>query len=180
MQRFGRVIVEATSFTISEPTTPIEIAPYLYELCDDEKRNILTQSYDVAPFMIETISLERIFIDKVFATEFYFERGEFTDVAKHVYDITVLLREKQILDFLSNKEKVQKIIELKRKEELNRREGVDAHREVVDFSYFKKLRESREFKSKFVDMQKIYVLNEKDFLTTEEALASISALHSYL
>ena len=180
LQRFGRVIVESTSFTVSEPTTTIQIAPFLYELCDDEQRKILTNSYDVAPFSIETISLERIFIDKVFATEFYYERGEYTDVAKHVYDITVLLRENQIRSFLADKSKMQTIIGLKRKEELNRRGGVDADLKVADFSYFNGLKGSKEFRTKFADMQKVYVLNRTDALTVEEAFSAIAELHRYI
>ena len=180
LQRFERVIVESTSFTISEPTTEIKIAPFLYELSSKEYQKILTDSYDVAPFSIETISLERIFIDKVFATEFYYERSEFTDVAKHVYDITVLMREEQIRAFLVNKPKVQEIIGLKRKEELNRRGGVNADMKVADFVYFQGLNESKEFRIKFADMQKIYVLDRNDLLTAEEALSTIEEVHEYL
>ena len=47
LQRFGRVKVEATSFTVSEPTQGIEIAPHLYELCNDGRRKILRENYGV-------------------------------------------------------------------------------------------------------------------------------------
>ncbi|UKI14060.1 MAG: nucleotidyl transferase AbiEii/AbiGii toxin family protein [Clostridiales bacterium] len=56
----------------------------------------MRETYDIKPFEIETISLERIFIDKVFAAQFYYERKEYSDVAKHVYDLTVLLDNEQI------------------------------------------------------------------------------------
>ena len=118
LQRFGKVKVEGTSFTVSEPTEKIEIAPHLYELCTEERKEILRDFYNVAPFIVETISLERIFIDKVFAAEFYFKSREFSDVAKHVYDLTVLLQKEQIKVFLSNAKEVFRIVGLKRKEEL--------------------------------------------------------------
>ena len=121
LQRFGKVKVEGTSFTVSEPTEKIEIAPHLYELCTEERKEILRDFYNVAPFIVETISLERIFIDKVFAAEFYFKRREFSDVAKHVYDLTVLLQKEQIKVFLSNAKEVFRIVGLKRKEELVRK-----------------------------------------------------------
>ena len=38
LQRFGKVKVEATSFTVSEPAQGIEIVPHLYELCDEDRR----------------------------------------------------------------------------------------------------------------------------------------------
>ena len=44
LQRFGNVKIEATSFTVSEPTEKIEIAPPLCELCGEEQRKILCDS----------------------------------------------------------------------------------------------------------------------------------------
>lgn len=38
LQRFGRVKIEATSFTISEPTEKLMIAPHLYELASEEQK----------------------------------------------------------------------------------------------------------------------------------------------
>lgn len=52
LQRFGYVKVEGTSFTVSEPFTPLEIEPILYTYATEEQRNILQSQYNVAPFMI--------------------------------------------------------------------------------------------------------------------------------
>ena len=103
MQRFGRVKIETTSFIVSEPTDRIMIVPHLYELASEEQQKIMREVYGVEPFGIETISLERIFFDKVFAAWFYFERKDYSDVAKHIYDLTVLLDNEQIKAFLRDK-----------------------------------------------------------------------------
>ena len=58
LQRFGRVKIEATSFTISEPVECLEIAAMLYELASNEQKQILESEYDVGPFSIMTISIE--------------------------------------------------------------------------------------------------------------------------
>ena len=52
LQRFGKLKIEATSFTISEPTTSLEISPMLYELATESEQSILREQYDVAPFSI--------------------------------------------------------------------------------------------------------------------------------
>jgi hypothetical protein len=65
LQRFGRIKVESTAFTISEPHELLEIEPMVYELADPNQKEILSKSYNVAPFLIDTIKLERIFMDKV-------------------------------------------------------------------------------------------------------------------
>ena len=180
LQRFGKVKVEATSFTVSEPTTKIEIAPHLYELCSDERKAILKEYYDVSPFEIETISLERIFVDKVFATQFYFERKLFADVSKHVYDITIMLQNERIRAFLQDKEHFKRIVLLKRREETFRQGGVDENLDIKDFPYFHQLRNASEFIVEFSKMQKIYVFNEKDKIEVDIALESLNLLRAIL
>lgn len=180
LQRFGRVKIEATSFTISEPTDKIMIAPHLYELASEEQQRIMRETYDVEPFEIETISLERIFIDKVFATEFYFERKDYSDVAKHVYDLTVLLDNEQIKVFLKDKKRVIEVIGYKRKEELNRKGGVTADMQIINFDYFEGLDDNKEFERAFDEMQRIYVFNEQDKLSKEIISAAISKLRKIM
>lgn len=180
LQRFGKVKVEGTSFTVSEPTTKMEIAPHLYELCSESDQRILRESYDVSPFIVEAISLERIFIDKVFATEFYFERAEFSDVAKHIYDLTVLLQNEEIKSFLSNQNEIYRIVDLKRREENSRKGGVDENLKVTDFRYFKELYAAKEFERKFEKMQEIYVFDKNDELTMDDVLNAIKKLHQLM
>ena len=92
LQRFGRVKIEATSFTISEPVECLEITAMLYELASNEQKQILESEYDVGPFSIMTISIERVFIDKLFAAEAYvrkaYEPHRAFEAAKHIYDLT--------------------------------------------------------------------------------------------
>ncbi len=180
LQRFGRVKVEATSFTVSEPTDKIMIVPHLYELASDEQQKIMRETYDIKPFEIETISLERIFIDKVFAAQFYYERKEYSDVAKHVYDLTVLLDNEQIKTFLKDKNRVLQVIGYKRKEELNRKGGVSANMQIANFDYFKGLAGNKEFEIAFDGMQRIYVLNKQDKLSKETVIAAISKLREIM
>jgi hypothetical protein len=93
LQRFGKVKVEATSFTISEPVEDLEISAIKYNQATEEQKNILRDIYDVKPFSIKTISLERIFIDKLFAAETYTRkssnRRSAFDASKHIYDLAV-------------------------------------------------------------------------------------------
>ena len=180
LQRFGKVKVEATSFTVSEPTQGTEIAPHLYELCGEDRRKILMESYDVQPFIVQTISLERIFIDKVFAAEFYYVRNEYFDVAKHIYDLTVLMSNDKIKTFLADKDEVTRIVALKRKEELNRKGGVDASLAIKDFSYFDGLKDDKNFAVEFERMQRTYVLIQSNKIALSEAMEAIRDLRQLL
>ena len=81
MQRFGKLKVEATSFTISEPVESLIVSAMIYDLAEDEQKQILESEYDVTPFSIQTITLNRIFIDKLFAAEAYVRKSDINNRA---------------------------------------------------------------------------------------------------
>jgi len=180
LQRFGKVLIEATSFTISEPVTRYTIAPLIYDLTTEQNKKILREQFDVAPFEIETIELERIFVDKIFAAEFYFGRQSWYDVAKHIYDLTVLSGIDSIKALLGNKEKLNYLISLKRREEQIRKGGVPEELQIKDFSYFDGLANNADFYTAYKNMQGKYVLNTADTIEIAETLSAIKSLQDKL
>lgn len=164
LQRFGNVKIEATSFTVSKPVEFMEISPHLYELANNEEKEILENFFDVRPFKIGTISLERIFIDKIFASEFYFVRDKFLDLSKHIYDITVMCSVEKICNLLTDDKELIKLIEYKREEENRRQGGVPQDLEIKDFSYLNDIEfyENEHFKKALNTIHNIYVFDEKD------------------
>lgn len=103
MQRAGKIQIESTSFTVSEPTEKYYIEPLIYKLSNDDEKKILEEQFDITKIEIEIIKLERMFIDKIFAAEFYYIRNMYMDTAKHLYDISVLFNNNKIQKLLSNK-----------------------------------------------------------------------------
>lgn len=114
LQRFGYVKVEGTSFTVSEPFSPLEVEPILYTYATTKEREILREQFCVEPFSINTIRLERIFADKIFTAEFYFERELYFDVAKHIYDISIMLDIAEIKEMLDDNMVFQEMLQYKR------------------------------------------------------------------
>ena len=116
LQRFGKLKIEATSFTISEPTESLEVSPILYDLATADERKILRETYEVAPFPVLTITTERIFIDKLFAAEAYVRRSSESqrafEAAKHIYDLTVMIRQPNIQSLLEDEEQIKKLLAL--------------------------------------------------------------------
>ena len=176
LQRFGRVKVEATSFTVSEPFEPMPIAPILFNMATDEQKKILTDTYEVGPFAIATIKLERIFVDKVFAAEFYFLRESYFDVAKHLYDLVVLLQNDKIKAMLLDKELLGKMIGFKRKEEQLRTGSELADKPINQFSYLQTGMNNAGLIREFARMQDIYVFSAEHIITKDELQKSIKAL----
>ena len=116
LQRFGKLKIEATSFTISEPVDSMVVCAMIYDLASDEQKQILEAQYEVRPFSIQTISMERIFVDKIFAAEAYVRKSSEShrafEAAKHIYDLTVLREHKKIVQLLSDKEQMKLLLDI--------------------------------------------------------------------
>lgn len=180
LQRFGYVKVEGISFTVSEPFSTLEIEPIIYTYATEEQSSILREQFGVMPFPIKTIRLERIFVDKIFAAEFYYERDMYFDVAKHIYDVSVMLNLQPIQDMLGNTDLFLEMSEYKRLEE-TRRMGSDlADRKFSDFKIFYGISDNTALKDAYQNMQKNYVFSEKDLLTFEFVISQWKKLQEVL
>ena len=163
----GKIQVESTSFTVSMPFTTYNISPLIYKYATNEQKTILKEKYNISDFNINIISLERIFVDKLFATEFYYIREMYEDVAKHLYDITILYKQDNIKKLFKNKTEFNKLISYKREEEKNRIGGISENLEIKDFSYLK-LQFNDKLIKVFEKMQNTYVLDEKYKINIED------------
>lgn len=182
LQRAGKIQVEATSFTVSEPTEKYTITPLIYKLASKDEKLILEEKYGVKNFDIEIIKLERMFIDKLFAAEFYYIREKYMDTAKHLYDIVILSRNFKIKNFLKNKNEINKLVKYKRQEEILRKGGIDSKIKILNFTYFK-LNFNEELLREFNNMQNKYVLNSKYKININEvnkALKEISENKNFI
>jgi len=180
LQRFGYVKVEATSFTISEPTEPLKIEPLIYSLSGEDHKNSLKKLYKVEPFDLKTIKIERIFADKILAAEFYYQRGLLFDVSKHIYDIAIMMEEDRIKRLMSEEEDLIKMLSYKRMEERERIGSDLANKPFGDFSLFNKLSNDKQLKTAFVKMQDVYVFDDKDEAEYERLVEKLGSLYEVL
>lgn len=164
LQRYGYVKVEGTSFTVSEPFSDLKIEPILYTYASEAQKIILTRQFDVSPFQIKTIRLERIFADKIFAAEFYYTRNMYFDVAKHIYDVTIMMELDNIQKMMESKETFLQMFNYKRLEETRRTGSNLAEKDFKDFMIFGALVKNDKLKAAYFNMQKNYVFAEKDVL----------------
>ena len=179
LHRAGIIQVEATSFTVSEPYQKYTIEPLIYKLSNENEKNILETQFKISKFDINIIKLERMFIDKIFATEFYYIRKMYKDVSKHLYDISVLSQNENIKKLLKNKEETEKLISYKRQEEKIRIGGIDSNTKIKDFNYFK-LDFNDELIKEFNNMQYKYVLDDKYKITMDYTKNVISEIYNFI
>ena len=177
LQRAEKIQVESTSFTVSEPTEKYYIEPLLYKFASDDEKKILEEKFNITKIQIEMLKLERMFIDKIFATEFYYIREMYMDVSKHLYDISILFNNYKIQRLLENQEELSNLIEYKRNEEKARIGGIDENTKIKDFNYFK-LEFNNELERSFENMQNKYVLNDRYKVSIDEVKNILKRLYT--
>ncbi len=159
LNRIGKLKVETTSFTTSSPNTQYEIEPVLYTYADQEFRKLLELNYEVRPFMIKCVTIERIFIDKLFAIEDYYlgeQANRTVEMAKHMYDIHQLYMRPEIKQFIESLNDLRSVIEIKEEEQTRRHEAKTDNKRITQFEYFGLVQDEK-IEDTFNDMQKIYV-----------------------
>ena len=175
LHRAGEIQIEATSFTVSEPTELHTIEPILYKYADEKEREILTKEYNIAPFEIKVQKLERIFIDKIFASQWYFEKEMYMDLSKHLYDLTILFKTQRIQKLFNDVKKFEKIVRYKREEENYRKGGVDKNIQIKDFGYFN-MDYNEELLKAFKLMQDKYIFKDEYRITIEEVIKVLNEI----
>lgn len=174
LERFGNVMIEATSFTISEPTELMTTSPMIYELADEEQRRVLEEKYSIEPFSVQTISLERIFVDKLFAAEAYLRRpNQEIDAAKHIYDLAVLADNERIGRFLLDENLLGKILAIRMREELDRMDGIP-NILPKNFLFFNDSRGST--REGYERMQRLYVFDSRYRIDFDKAMEAMKEL----
>ena len=183
LQRFGKVKIEATSFTISEPYEKTIVYPLIYFLASQDQKMILENTYDVKPFNVLTSTIERIFIDKLFAAEAYTRKSDDTgkafEVAKHIYDLSIILHNSNIDILLKDNNKMKYLLDIRIKEEQNRLDGIPG---VLpkDFIFFDNLMNNDAIKNAYTIMQSQYIFQDKDKKTYTEIINDLQAIKNKL
>lgn len=183
LQRFGKLKIEATSFTISEPVESLEISAMLYDLATDEQKQILETQYDVKPFSIQTISLERVFIDKLFAAEAYVRKSSDShrafEAAKHIYDLAVISNHEKITALLTNAEQMKQLLDIRITEERERLDGIPGVT-PSEFTFFTAAENNQDVRKAYEVMQNQYVLRDCDRIEFEKALTALANIERKL
>ena len=183
LQRFGKLKVEATSFTISEPVTSMEVSAMIYDYATSSQKSILEKIYGVKPFMVETITLERIFIDKLFAAESYTRKADKEErafeAAKHIYDLAVMRKITRVVELLNNAVKMEKLLKIRLKEVTGRLDGCYGVY-PRDFQFFDEVKKNKQIINAYDVMQKQYVLRECDRIPFSTVIKDLDLIRQSL
>ncbi len=180
LQRYEKVKVEATSFTISEPTEKNWIHPLLVDALPGDIVESVKDEYGLHDFQIENISLERIFCDKLLAAEFYVQREEYFDVAKHMYDIATMIEMPRVQAMLKNEAAFINYLSYKRIEETLRIGSDLSHKPFGEFQLFDAVFFNQKIEVAFEDMQRKYIFQDEYRITIQDVRLIMLALKDKL
>lgn len=166
LSRIGKLKVETTSFTTSTPNTRYEIEPILYTYADTEIQKILEINYAIKPFEVQCITIERIFVDKLFAIEDYYLGSQVNrsiEMAKHMYDVYQLYNLHEVKKFIESLDELRSVIDVKKEEQIRRYEAKTNNKLITQFEYFDWIQYEMN-ESIFNDMQRIYVFKSEFYV----------------
>lgn len=84
------VKMEVVLGSISFPTVEMEVDSYIYQVLKVNNMNFIRE-YELEPFIMTLQSIERTFIDKVFALCDYYIKDDVNKHSRHIYDLYKLL-----------------------------------------------------------------------------------------
>lgn len=179
LQRFGKVKIEATNFGLSEPVSKIIISTHLYELATMDEKTILENNYEVKPFEIITLSIERIFMDKLFAAEHYFTIKKYFDLSKHLYDLSILFKDERIQKMLKSKDLYSKMLLIQLEEEKSRFGGIRNYSSVIDLKFIDNIYNST-IKKEYESMMRIYIFNSLDYIDYDNIIKDMFTIRELI
>ena len=84
------VKMEVVLGSISFPTVEMEVDSYIYQVLKVDNMDFIRE-YELEPFIMTPQSIERTFIDKVFALCDYYIKDDVNKHSRHIYDLYKLL-----------------------------------------------------------------------------------------
>lgn len=119
-------------------------------------------------------------MDKLFAAEHYYRVQKYFDLSKHLYDLSVLMENERISNFIKSKTDFLSILKIQIEEEMCRYGGISDFKTIDDLTFFKGINSNNELKINYNQMQTIYVFNNSDIISFDELILRIEKLYNII
>ena len=106
-----KVKLEIGSSIRPDPYMHRELKSYIQEYLESRSMTDIVDEYDLSTIMVNTLSIERTFLDKVMAVKRHAICGTLENKVRHIYDVTRLLKREEIQVFLRNSVELKSLIQ---------------------------------------------------------------------
>lgn len=107
-----RIKLEIGSTVRPDPCSPKSVKTYIQEYLEDHGFAEEAKKYGLEAIQINTLNIERTFIDKIMSVKRHAICGTLNRKVRHIYDVVRLFQMEEIQYFLENKEELKRLIRL--------------------------------------------------------------------
>lgn len=136
----GKIKLEIGSSVRPDPYEKRALKTYIQEYLEQKGLNDAIRKYELKNVCINTLSIERTFLDKVMSVKRHACCGTLPQKVRHIYDVTRLLDVQEVEDFLSNKEELKRLTKLTKETDyyyLEKRGVAEKYNPNEDYSFSK-------------------------------------------
>ncbi len=163
----SNLIIETAVFIRSFPCVEKEVSSYLYEYMKLKGYDKIIAEYELEPFKIKVQSLERTFIDKLFAIADYYLANEKSEHSRHLYDLY------KIKDNINFNEEFYELFKEVRNERKIHEKCLSAMDGVSIKDVLKEILEKDYYKADYEDITCNLLFEKVEYNTVKESLVSI-------
>lgn len=111
----NRVKLEIGSTVRPDPYKKMSVKTYIQEFLEQHGFFEDTDRFDLRTIQINTLNIERTFIDKIMSVKRHAICGSLNRKVRHIYDVSKLFQMQEIQDFLCDKESLKHLVDLTKK-----------------------------------------------------------------
>ena len=110
-KEISRLKLEIGSSVKPDPYEKITLNTYIQQFLLINNMQDVIDVYEFQEVTVNTLCIERTFLDKVFAVKRHAICNSLINKVRHIYDVTKLFQMKEVQEFLSNKEELKGLIQ---------------------------------------------------------------------
>ncbi|MGM9579694.1 MAG: nucleotidyl transferase AbiEii/AbiGii toxin family protein [Anaerovibrio sp.] len=108
----GRIKLEIGSSIRPDPYQPMAVKTYVQEFLEAKGMLKEVKEYGLSQVIINTLAIERTFLDKVMSVKRHAICGSLTEKIRHVYDVVALFSREDIQGFLNDKLELKRLLDI--------------------------------------------------------------------
>ena len=113
--RDSKIKLEIGSSVRPEPYGVKTMKTYIQEYLEAHGFDDVIAEYELTEISVNVLNIERTFVDKIMSVRRHVICGTIKTKARHIYDVARLFKMQEIQDFLANKNKLKRLMELTKK-----------------------------------------------------------------
>lgn len=163
------IIVETIVVYRPYPVKEMETSNYITKYLEKNNRTDLIEKYELSPFVMLIQTIERTFVDKLFAICDYHLEGEYNRYSRHIYDIHMIWESEML-----KKDLMLKIVpDVIKDRQLFGKRNISCQPEAAPNEILKEIVEQKVYEEDYNDVTSKFIYKPVDYNACIESLKEI-------